>query len=61
MSNGVFHGKIVSTEDGAWYVEQAHYYFPQHLLNDTLHSVIYHEDDIEDPYKKIRTGKLFIY
>ncbi|XP_072743190.1 disintegrin and metalloproteinase domain-containing protein 10 isoform X1 [Anoplolepis gracilipes] len=56
VSDGVFHGKIVSPKSGAWYVERAHYYFPQHEINETLHSVIYHEDDVGDPYVNVRQG-----
>jgi len=57
VSDGVFHGKIVSPRSGAWYVERAHYYFPPHEINETLHSVIYHEDDVGDPYTDVRQGK----
>ncbi|XP_003425500.1 disintegrin and metalloproteinase domain-containing protein 10 isoform X2 [Nasonia vitripennis] len=56
LSDGIFHGKIVSPRDGAWYVEKSHYYFAPHERNETRHSVIYHEDDVEDPYESIRTG-----
>ena len=56
VSDGVFHGKIVSARDGAWYVERSHYYFPGEGFNASRHSVIYHEDDVEDPYKHLRTG-----
>ncbi|XP_033215236.1 disintegrin and metalloproteinase domain-containing protein 10 isoform X2 [Belonocnema kinseyi] len=55
ISDGVFHGKIVSPQDGAWFVEKAHYYFPPHQINETLHSVIYHENDVGDPYADVRT------
>ncbi|XP_014233900.1 disintegrin and metalloproteinase domain-containing protein 10 isoform X1 [Trichogramma pretiosum] len=55
-SDGIFHGKIVSPRDGAWYVEKSHYYFPPHERNDTVHSVIYHEADVEDPYATVRKG-----
>ncbi|XP_008561209.1 disintegrin and metalloproteinase domain-containing protein 10 [Microplitis demolitor] len=56
ISDGVFHGKIVSSNSGAWYVERAHYYFPHHAINESLHSVIYHENDVVDPYANIRKG-----
>lgn len=56
ISDGVFHGKMVSPDAGAWYVERAHYYFPPHAINDSSHSVIYHEDDVGDPYSDIREG-----
>jgi len=58
VSDGVFHGKIVSLKSGAWYVERAHYYFPPHEINETLHSVIYHENDVGDPYVNVRQGKV---
>lgn len=58
VSDGVFHGKIVSPRSGSWYVERAHYYFPPHEINETLHSVIYHEDDVGDPYAEAREGKM---
>ncbi|CAK9824187.1 Disintegrin and metalloproteinase domain-containing protein 10 [Anthophora retusa] len=57
ISDGVFHGKIISPHGGAWYVEKAHYYFPPHEINDTLHSVIYHENDVGDPYAHFRKGE----
>jgi hypothetical protein len=60
ISDGVFHGKITSPRNGAWYIEKSHYYFPRHELNDTLHSVIYHENDIEDPYQFRRAGKFLL-
>lgn len=56
ISDGVFHGKIISPRGGAWYVEKAHYYFPPHEINDTLHSVIYHENDVADAYAHLRKG-----
>ncbi|CAD6208077.1 GSCOCG00012717001-RA-CDS [Cotesia congregata] len=58
ISDGVFHGKIVSPHSGAWYIERAHYYFPHHAINESLHSVMYHENDVIDPYANIRNGKL---
>ncbi|XP_043486455.1 disintegrin and metalloproteinase domain-containing protein 10 isoform X1 [Polistes fuscatus] len=56
ITDGVFHGKIVSSRSDAWYVERAHYYFPPHEINETLHSVIYHENDVGDPYSEVRQG-----
>lgn len=56
ITNGIFHGKIVSPRDGAWFVEKAHYYFPPHEVNNSLHSVIYHEKDVLDPYAHKRDG-----
>lgn len=58
ISDGVFHGKIISPRGGAWYVEKAYYYFPPHEINDTLHSVIYHENNVDDPYAHLRKGNL---
>lgn len=58
ISDGVFHGKIISPRGGAWYVEKAYYYFPPHEINDTLHSVIYHENNVDDPYAHLRKGKI---
>lgn len=66
ISDGVFHGQIIS-RGSTWYVEKAHYYFAHHEINETLHSVIYHESDVVDPYAHLRTGKiiqqscLFVY
>lgn len=57
ISDGVFHGKIITPRKGAWYVERAHYYFSPHEINETLHSVIYHEDDVGDPYTDVRQGE----
>ncbi|XP_049820220.1 disintegrin and metalloproteinase domain-containing protein 10 isoform X2 [Aethina tumida] len=49
--DGVFEGKIVLPKD-AYYVEKAHHYFPHAKYpNRTFHSVIYHEDHVEDPHK----------
>ncbi|XP_012251802.2 disintegrin and metalloproteinase domain-containing protein 10 isoform X2 [Athalia rosae] len=56
ISDGVFHGKIISPSSGGWYIEKAHHYFPPHEINETLHSVIYHENDVDDPYANIREG-----
>lgn len=56
--DGVFEGKIMSHK-GSYYVEKARHYFPQTALkNNTFHSVIYHENHIEDPYEHLRVGKL---
>lgn len=57
ISDGVFQGKIESPKHGAWFIEKAHYYFPRHEVNESLHSVMYHENDVGDPYADIRTGK----
>lgn len=55
LSDGIFHGKIMSPRDGDFYVEKAHYYFPKGA-NSSFHSVIYHAKDVEDPYADRRTG-----
>lgn len=58
LIDGVFEGKIVSPK-GSYYVEKAHHYFPHTTHpNKTFHSVIYHEDHVEDPYEHLREGKL---
>ncbi|XP_068082723.1 disintegrin and metalloproteinase domain-containing protein 10 isoform X2 [Anabrus simplex] len=54
ISDGVFEGKIISNK-GSFYVERAHRYFPKDS-NQSFHSVIYKESDVEDPYENIRTG-----
>ncbi|XP_050312944.1 disintegrin and metalloproteinase domain-containing protein 10 isoform X2 [Anthonomus grandis grandis] len=54
--DGVFEGKIVSS-NGSFYVEKAHHYFPHHSHpNRTFHSVIYHEDHVHDPFANERQG-----
>lgn len=55
--DGVFEGKIIMPKKGSYYVEKAHHYFPHATHpNKTFHSVIYHEDHVEDPYANIRKG-----
>lgn len=58
--DGVFEGKIMSTM-GSFYVEKARHYFPPHqqqdASNQSFHSVIYNENDVEDPYQHKREGK----
>lgn len=56
LIEGVFQGKIISPRDGDFYVEKAHYYFPKEA-NHTFHSVIYHSQDVTDPYAERRSGK----
>lgn len=54
--NGVFEGKIV-TEKEAYYVENSKHYFPKEdRLNSSSHSVIYKENDVDDPYVNKRPG-----
>lgn len=57
LIDGLFEGKIVSPK-GSYYVEKAHHYFPHTTHpNRTFHSVIYHEDHVEDPHAHLREGK----
>lgn len=55
ISDGVFEGKLV-TPRGKYYVEKAYKYFPD-KTNQSFHSVIYAENDVEDPYEDVRTGR----
>jgi disintegrin and metalloproteinase domain-containing protein 10 len=56
LIDGVFEGKIVSPK-GSYFVEKAHHYFPRTTHpNSTFHSVIYHEDHVQDPYEHVREG-----
>ncbi|XP_059486798.1 disintegrin and metalloproteinase domain-containing protein 10 [Neocloeon triangulifer] len=52
--NGVFEGKIHSPHTGGYFIEKANKYFP----NQTFHSLIYHENDVEDPHASKRNGYL---
>lgn len=55
ISDGVFHGRIVTSSD-AYFIEKAHYYFPNHShVHDGFHSVIYKDQHVNDPYKEVRT------
>lgn len=50
MIDGVFEGKIVSSDD-SFYVEKAHHYFPKdQQTNQSFHSVIYNEKHVNDPH-----------
>lgn len=52
----MFDGKII-TPDGTYYVERANKYaLPS--TNASLHSVIYGDRDVHDPYDHMRTGEL---
>ncbi|XP_044757253.1 disintegrin and metalloproteinase domain-containing protein 10 isoform X2 [Coccinella septempunctata] len=54
--NGVFEGSII-TPKGRFFVEKAHHYFPiSKHPNRTFHSVIYHEDHMNDPYEHLHKG-----
>lgn len=56
LSDGVFEGKIVSPK-GSYFVEKARHYFPYSTHpNNTFHSVIYHEDHVQDPYAHLGEG-----
>lgn len=55
VSDGVFHGRIVTSKD-SFFVEKAQYYFPNHsLAEDGFHSVIYKDKHTNDPYRPQRT------
>ncbi|XP_045108182.1 disintegrin and metalloproteinase domain-containing protein 10-like [Portunus trituberculatus] len=57
VREGVFEGVVHSERDGTYYVERARKYFPSH--NATLkgfHSVIYHDQHVGDPYRRLRQG-----
>ena len=56
--DGVFDGKI-HTEDGVFYVERKSKYADR-LTNVTsrTHSIIYREENVIDPYEKMRSGHL---
>lgn len=61
--DGVFEGKIITDRD-AYYVENAKHYFPNRThLDHGFHSVIYNENNVDDPYAHRRDGKSneFIY
>ncbi|XP_072159998.1 disintegrin and metalloproteinase domain-containing protein 10 [Bemisia tabaci] len=53
--DGVFEGKIISSNGDAYYIEKTSRYFPQDH-NNTFHSIIYKESDVEDPYQHVREG-----
>jgi disintegrin and metalloproteinase domain-containing protein 10 len=55
ISDGVFHGRIITSKD-SYFVEKAHFYFPNHSREaDGFHSVIYKDQHVDDPYKEKRT------
>ncbi|RXG70383.1 Disintegrin and metalloproteinase domain-containing protein 10 [Armadillidium vulgare] len=57
VRGGVFDGVIESGRDGVFYVEHAHKYFPRHNSTEAgFHSVIYHDDNVHDPYSHLRRG-----
>ena len=52
----MFDGKII-TPEGTYYVERSNKYtLPS--TNASLHSVIYGDNDVHDPYESMRTGEL---
>ncbi|XP_050343887.1 disintegrin and metalloproteinase domain-containing protein 10 isoform X2 [Nymphalis io] len=55
VTDGVFEGKIM-LNDGAYYVEHARRYFPPNGTRTRVHSVIYREGDVVDPYAHRRHG-----
>lgn len=58
IHDGMFEGKILS-KLGNLYIEKASRYFPQ-SANVSFHSIVYRESDVEDPYKKLRTGNNYV-
>lgn len=57
LRDGVFDGIIQSERDGTYYCERANKYFPRHNASHSgFHSVIYHDNDVEDPYAHLREG-----
>ncbi|XP_050669592.1 disintegrin and metalloproteinase domain-containing protein 10 [Leptidea sinapis] len=55
VTGGVFEGQIV-LRDGTYYVEHAKRYIPQNSTRGRVHSVIYKEGDVIDPYAHRRHG-----
>lgn len=56
--DGVFEGKIITDRD-AYYVENAKHYFPNRThLDHGFHSVIYNENNVDDPHAHRREGEL---
>lgn len=56
VTDGVFEGKIIA-HDGSYYVEHARRYFPPNSTRTRVHSVIYKDGDVTDPYANRRHGK----
>ncbi|CAL8109487.1 unnamed protein product [Orchesella dallaii] len=54
LRDGVFDGKIITPKE-TFYVERSQRY-PLSSTNTSLHSVIYSERDVHDPYHNNRTG-----
>ncbi|XP_076059837.1 zinc-dependent metalloprotease kuz isoform X2 [Oratosquilla oratoria] len=58
IRDGVFDGVVGSRRDGFYYVEHAHKHFKDHNTTSAgFHSVMYHDDHVQDPYASIRQGK----
>lgn len=56
LIDGIFQGKI-ETETDAYYIEHAKHYFPnQTHFDHGFHSIIYNENNVDDPYAAKRTG-----
>lgn len=54
-NEGVFHGRIITSKD-SYFVENAHFYFPNGSHHQQgFHSVIYKDQHVNDPYKQRRT------
>lgn len=56
VTDGVFEGKIIA-HDGSYYVEHARRYFPPNSTRTRVHSIIYKDSDVTDPYANRRHGK----
>lgn len=57
--DGVFEGKIITDRD-AYFVENAKHYFPNRThVDHGFHSVIYNENNVDDPYANRREGKFY--
>lgn len=51
--DGIFEGKIISPKKGNYYIEKSRKYTHPHghlKDNDNFHSVIYKENDVDNPY-----------
>ncbi|XP_013165147.1 PREDICTED: disintegrin and metalloproteinase domain-containing protein 10 [Papilio xuthus] len=55
VTEGVFEGKMI-TSDGTYFVEHARRYFPPNGTRTRVHSVIYKDSDVSDPYSHRRHG-----
>ncbi len=56
LRDGVFDGKIITPHE-TYYVERLSKYPHLTTTNSTLHSVIYADHEVKDPFHTLRTGK----